>query len=56
MGYACGDFFPQIEPVKEVGDNIDNSWLDGGLMFRVSNGFKSPDQNDFHPSFLTCRI
>ena len=43
MGYACGDFFPQIEPIKPFDDSIDISMLDGGLRFRVPNNFESPD-------------
>ena len=44
--YACGDSFPQIAPVEPLPDDLDASWLDGGLEFRVPADFTGPDQLD----------
>ncbi len=44
MGYACGDFCPQIRPQSGFHSSIDLSWFDTGLTFRVPEEFSAPDQ------------
>lgn len=44
MGYACGEFTPELMPVDVSNANVDLSKLKYGLMFYVPPGFTAPDQ------------
>jgi len=44
MGYACGDFSPQVRPVEGFDLSIDINRLEMGLVFYVPPNLEAPDQ------------
>ena len=46
MGYACGDFTPQILPITGFPIDLELDQFGAGLIFYVPKGIMSPDQID----------